>query len=147
MPDNTAQHVLLQMLRRGLERSEEARLQLVELLSALQSAEAVSLPAVSEALRQAVDGLEDGLEVLERAAGCLAAAVTAGLLPLAEVAAECEGGAHFPLFFIVLQRLSEQTDSQQLSDQLANTKVSRRPLGPVLSRVRCLLQCLRFSLS
>ena len=114
--------------------AEEERLQLVELLAALRRTDLLAGSTASEAFRHMMDSLDDQLEALERAAGCVAAAVRAGLLQLAELAAACEGGAHFPLFFIVLQRLSEQSESQQeLSDQLASTKVSKHlAAGPRL---------------
>ena len=134
--DGIAQHVVVQMVRRGLQRSEEERLQLVELLAALHKADVLALQPAAEALRQTVDALDDSLEALEQAAGCLAAAVRAGLLQLTDVAAECEGGAHFPLFFIILQRLSEQTDNQQLSDDLAKTKASLLTQLPAAERTK-----------
>jgi len=136
VPDGMVQHVVAQMISRGLQRSEEERLQLVELLSALQKADTLAGPPTSEALRQTVDALDDSLESLERAAGCVAASVGAGLLQLADVSAECEGGAHFPLFFIVLQRLSEQMESQQLADDLASTKASLLTQLPAAERTK-----------
>lgn len=136
VPDNIAQHVVLQMINRSLQRTEEDRLQLVELLSALHEADTLSLLPAAEALRQAMDALDDTLEAQEQVAGCLAAAVRARLLQLADVAGECEGGAHFPLFFIVLQRLSEQMDNEQLSDDLTNTKASLLTQLPAAERTK-----------
>ncbi|KAF0298618.1 Eukaryotic translation initiation factor 4 gamma 2 [Amphibalanus amphitrite] len=135
--DGLVVHVLQQLLSRGLQRSEEERLQLVELLAELRRADTLTAAAATEPFRHLVDSLDDQLEALERAAGCLAAAVRAGLLPLAELAAACEGGTHFPLFFIVLQRLSEQTESQQeLIDQLASTKASLLTQLPAAERTK-----------
>ncbi|XP_037090642.1 eukaryotic translation initiation factor 4 gamma 2-like [Pollicipes pollicipes] len=136
VPDSLTSHVVQQMLARGMQRSEEERVQLVELLTAVHKADTLPPHHSADAFHQFIDGLEDDLDVKEQAAGGLAAAVRADLLELGDVAAQCEGGAHFPLFFIVLQRLSEQMDNQQLMALCTKTKTSLLTQLPAAERTK-----------
>lgn len=111
-----------------------AVLQLVKLLKAVEKAELLAGGHVVEAVRQLMDRLE--VEDKEKVADYLSSGLSAELLDLTEVAAELEGGSHFPLFFITLQRLSQQMEEKQLLELIAKTKVSLLTQLPAAERTK-----------
>lgn len=94
-----------------------------ELWAACRVVRCVKRAPLHEAARQLLQGEGAGAEARERLPRLLAHLVRARLVPLADVGAWCEGGAHHPLLLEVLQRLREACGEDTLRRLVDDSKL------------------------
>ncbi|KAG5886033.1 hypothetical protein JTB14_000013 [Gonioctena quinquepunctata] len=128
VPEKFGKEVILSGLSVALDKSDVEQEKLIKLLSNLREDNLVSANNVQDAFKSLCNVLEEREneinKVTNSASVLFATAVCEHLIPLSDVAALTDNGAHYPLFLLVLQHIHKKRGKSELSELFNKSKIN-----------------------